>query len=68
MFFYQGGLQSTEEAVHFAIPLLGMPILADQHHQVNKMVELGVAKRIDVDGLTKESLESAILDITKDHR
>ncbi|XP_076300322.1 UDP-glucosyltransferase 2-like [Lasioglossum baleicum] len=63
MFIYQGGLQSSEEAVHFSVPLLGFPILADQDYQVLRMEALGVAKYMDITTVTREELEAAILEI-----
>lgn len=68
MFIYQGGLQSTEEAVHFGVPLLGLPILADQHTQVFRMVTLGVAKHLNPMSVTKEDLNSSIVEIISDKR
>nr|XP_012218629.1 PREDICTED: UDP-glucuronosyltransferase-like isoform X1 [Linepithema humile]XP_012218630.1 PREDICTED: UDP-glucuronosyltransferase-like isoform X1 [Linepithema humile] len=68
MFIYQGGLQSTEEAVHYAVPLLGLPILADQFTQVLKMVTLGVAKKLNVISITKEDLNASIIEIISDKR
>ncbi|XP_011863830.1 PREDICTED: UDP-glucuronosyltransferase 2B15-like [Vollenhovia emeryi] len=66
LFIYQGGLQSTEEAVHYAVPLLGLPVLADQYVQVNKMVSLGVAKRLDFADISKENLNTTMTDILSD--
>nr|XP_033333360.1 UDP-glucuronosyltransferase-like isoform X1 [Megalopta genalis]XP_033333361.1 UDP-glucuronosyltransferase-like isoform X2 [Megalopta genalis]XP_033333362.1 UDP-glucuronosyltransferase-like isoform X3 [Megalopta genalis] len=63
LFMYQGGMQSSEEAVHFSIPLLGFPILADQDSQVLKMQNLGVAKYMDIVSITREELEAAIREI-----
>ncbi|XP_076643745.1 UDP-glucosyltransferase 2-like isoform X2 [Halictus rubicundus] len=64
MFIYQGGLQSSEEAVHFTVPLLGFPILADQDYQVLRMEALGVAKYMDITTVTREELDAAIREIT----
>lgn len=60
LFIYQGGLQSSEEAVHFTVPLLGFPILADQDYQVLRMDALGVAKYMDITTVTREELDAAI--------
>ncbi|XP_025985910.1 UDP-glucosyltransferase 2 isoform X2 [Solenopsis invicta] len=68
LFIYQGGLQSTEEAVYYTVPLIGLPVLADQITQVNKMVSLGVAKRLDLTDLSKESLNATIREILNDKR
>lgn len=63
MFIYQGGLQSSEEAVHFSVPLLGFPILADQDYQVLRMEALGVAKYMEITTVTRKELDTAIREI-----
>ncbi|XP_028050159.1 UDP-glucosyltransferase 2 [Monomorium pharaonis] len=68
LFIYQGGLQSTEEAVYYTVPLLGLPVLADQTTQVNKMVSLGVAKSLNIIDLTKEKLNESITEILSNKR
>ncbi|XP_011266721.2 UDP-glucuronosyltransferase 2B7 [Camponotus floridanus] len=68
LFIYQGGLQSTEEAVHYAVPLIGIPFVFDQVYQVMKMVSLGVAKHLDIVQLTTPELRDTILEIAGDKR
>jgi len=68
LFIYQGGLQSTEEAVHYAVPLLGLPVFADQHAQVRKMVSLEVAKCLNIRDITREDLNATIIDFLSDKR
>ncbi|XP_071649151.1 UDP-glucosyltransferase 2-like [Temnothorax longispinosus] len=68
LFIYQGGLQSTEEAVYYTVPLLGLPIVGDQYIQVNKMVSLGVAKRLNILDISRENLNASIIDILTDKR
>ncbi|XP_015174834.1 PREDICTED: uncharacterized protein LOC107065541 [Polistes dominula] len=63
LFVYQGGLQSTEEAIHFGIPLVGIPVLADQDMLVLKMVSLGVCKSVEILQMTKEVLNEAIMEV-----
>ncbi|XP_076178990.1 uncharacterized protein LOC143152577 [Ptiloglossa arizonensis] len=60
LFIYQGGLQSSEEAIHFTVPLLGLPVLADQDYQVNRMKALGVARVLEITNVKRDELESAI--------
>ncbi|XP_053976521.1 uncharacterized protein LOC128875172 [Hylaeus volcanicus] len=66
LFIYQGGLQSTEEAVKFAVPVLGIPMIADQTYQTGRMEALGVGKHLDITSITRDELESAIREIITD--
>lgn len=68
LFIYQGGLQSTEEAVHYAVPLIGVPFVFDQVYQVLKMVSLGVAKHLDIVKLTTPELRDTVLEVADDKR
>jgi len=68
LFVYQGGLQSTEEAVHHAVPLLGIPIICDQYAQISKMVSLGVARELRLSNMSKEILNDSIRDMLSDKR
>ncbi|KAK9296114.1 hypothetical protein QLX08_009785 [Tetragonisca angustula] len=63
LFMYQGGLQSSEEAIHFGVPVLGFAIFADQDYQVGRMEALGVGKSLEITTVTKEELESSIIEL-----
>lgn len=60
LYIYQGGLQSTQEAIHNAVPLLGIPIFSDQENQVKIAINHGIAKGLNIETLTRDELESAI--------
>ncbi|XP_046750709.1 UDP-glucosyltransferase 2-like [Diprion similis] len=66
LFIYQGGLQSTEEAVSHGVPLVGFPVMGDQDVNVNKMVSLGVAKKLEIKTITSDDLLDAINTVTRD--
>ncbi|XP_011694177.1 PREDICTED: UDP-glucuronosyltransferase-like [Wasmannia auropunctata] len=66
LFIYQGGAQSTEEAVHYAVPILGIPTIFEQEKRVHRLVSFGVAECIQLNDLTKERLDSAIYQILDD--
>ncbi|XP_012535032.1 UDP-glucosyltransferase 2 [Monomorium pharaonis] len=68
LFIYQGGLQSTEEAVHYAVPLVGIPFVFDQVYQVMKMVSLGVARYLNIVQLTTSELHDTVLEVADDKR
>ena len=63
LFIYQGGLQSSEEAIHFGVPVLGFAIFADQDYQVGRMEALGVGKRLEIKTVTKQELKSSIIEL-----
>lgn len=63
LFIYQGGLQSSEEAIHFGVPVLGFAIFADQDYQVGRMEALGVGKRLEIKTVTKDELKSNIIEL-----
>ncbi|KAL6435943.1 hypothetical protein ACFW04_005651 [Cataglyphis niger] len=63
LFIYQGGLQSTEEAIENGVPVIGFPILADQHYNVKQLETHGAGKRLIITDVTKDELEKNINEI-----
>lgn len=68
LFVYQGGIQSTEEAVYYAVPVLGIPIISEQESRIRRLVSLGAAMCIKLNKLTKERFDSAIRQIINNER
>ncbi|CAK1594086.1 unnamed protein product [Parnassius mnemosyne] len=60
MFITHGGLLSITEAVHFGVPIIGIPVFADQHINVQKAVKKGFAKQVDLSFSIVEDIEDAI--------
>ncbi|XP_035438828.2 UDP-glycosyltransferase UGT4 [Spodoptera frugiperda] len=60
LFITQGGLQSTDEAITAGVPLIGMPMLGDQHFNVERYVSYGFGIKLDMKTLTEEKLKHAI--------
>lgn len=63
LFITHGGLLSTTEALHFGVPIIGVPMFADQFINVNRAVAKGFAKRVDLNYKTPENLKMAIEEI-----
>ncbi|KAF2886562.1 hypothetical protein ILUMI_19612 [Ignelater luminosus] len=59
----QGGLQSTEEALLSHIPIVGIPFIGDQHHNIHRLVQKGVGLSVDYSNINKKSLKNAILEV-----
>lgn len=68
VFVTQGGLQSTDEAIDAAVPLVGIPMLADQWYNVNKFVELGIGEQIDVLTLTADTVTRVVKKVIENPR
>lgn len=68
VFVTQGGLQSLEEAVYNAVPIVGLPMIAEQPINVQNMVDLGIGLGLDYSSMTKDSLKQAILDVATNEK
>ncbi|XP_049956922.1 UDP-glucosyltransferase 2-like [Schistocerca serialis cubense] len=60
LFITQGGLQSMNEASYFAVPLIGIPFIADQQQNVAKMVQSGIGYQLLFRDVTTDTILKAI--------
>ncbi|XP_062122451.1 UDP-glycosyltransferase UGT4-like [Drosophila sulfurigaster albostrigata] len=63
LFITHGGLLSTIEAVYSGVPMLGLPIYFDQFDNVECMVKMGLARKLDINNLTEEQLMNNIKEL-----
>lgn len=68
LFITHGGLLSTTEAIHFGVPLIGIPIFGDQFSNIGKCVKKGFAKKIDFSYNIAKELKAAIEEVTNNSR
>ncbi|KAL0129001.1 hypothetical protein PUN28_004006 [Cardiocondyla obscurior] len=68
LFIYQGGLQSTEEAIYYGVPLVGLPVIWDQIYQVQNIIRLGVGVRLSLNNLSKKNIETSIYEVINNDR
>ncbi|XP_049810005.1 UDP-glucosyltransferase 2-like isoform X7 [Schistocerca nitens] len=66
LFITQGGLQSWNEAAYFSVPVIGIPFLGEQIYNVEKMVGLGVGRKLDLKDVTKDSVLEAVQTVLED--
>ncbi|KAH8254186.1 hypothetical protein KR032_008812 [Drosophila birchii] len=63
VFITHGGLFGTQEGVHYAVPMLGIPIYCDQHLNINQAVLGGYALSLHFQSITEESLRHSLLQL-----
>lgn len=68
LFIYQGGIQSTEETVHYGVPVIGFPIFWDQMYNVQYITKLGVGIHLHRNNISKESIETAVHEVINNNR
>ncbi|KAG6460586.1 UDP-glucosyltransferase 2 [Manduca sexta] len=66
LFITQGGIQSTDEAITAGVPLLGIPMMADQWFNVERYVQLKIGVRLDLNDITQDTLKNAINTVIED--
>ncbi|XP_077301175.1 uncharacterized protein LOC143921698 [Arctopsyche grandis] len=63
LFIMQAGLQSLEEAIHFSVPLIGIPFYGDQYRNSHTITKYNLGIELDHHKLTKDAIKSAITTI-----
>ncbi|CAG4992156.1 unnamed protein product [Colias eurytheme] len=66
LFITQGGLQSTEEAISAGVPLVGIPMIADQWYNAEKYEHFSIGKKLDIETVTEEEFRAAIKSVLDD--
>lgn len=67
-FITHGGMGGSAEGLYCGTPMLVAPQAVDQFGNADRLVELGVARRIDTGEITAEELRSVFLDLVTDPR
>ncbi|KAA9163693.1 glycosyl transferase [Amycolatopsis acidicola] len=65
-FVTHAGMGGCGEGLLAGVPMIAVPQAAEQFMNADRLVELGVARRIDTPDATAETLRSALLDLTGD--
>ncbi|XP_032686701.1 UDP-glucuronosyltransferase 2A3-like [Odontomachus brunneus] len=59
-FITHGGLMGTQEAVACGVPMIGIPLFADQFTNIDTYVARNIAVKVNVGGITEEKLDAAL--------
>nr|QBQ34575.1 UDP-glycosyltransferase UGT381A1 [Diaphorina citri] len=67
LFITQGGLQSLQEAVHFEVPVIGIPFFGDQNYNVKIIRRLGIGSYMEFEDIHTENLFENIQEILNNY-
>nr|CAD7200640.1 unnamed protein product [Timema douglasi] len=67
-FIFQGGLHSAQEALYHAVPVIGIPVLAEQLQNVRMIQKRGFGVLVDFFNLSSSSLRWALKEVLEDPR
>ncbi|WP_206040141.1 macrolide family glycosyltransferase [Rhodococcus sp. HNM0563] len=65
-FVTHAGMGGCGEGLLAGVPMIAVPQAAEQFMNADKLVELGVARRIDTEDATPENLRAALVDLVDD--
>lgn len=59
-FITHGGLMGTQEAVYYGIPMIGIPVFADQVKNVKALMYKNLARMVHLDYINEQTLDEAL--------
>ncbi|KAK9306717.1 hypothetical protein QLX08_002634 [Tetragonisca angustula] len=65
-FITHGGLMGTQEAIHYGVPMIGMPLFADQFINIANYMRHNIAIALELKTLTEEKMDNALNAILND--
>ena len=70
VFVYHGGVNGAYEAIYHGVPVVGIPLFADQIDDLLRLRSLGMAEfeQAGIRGVTSESLYQMIMKVVSDSR
>ncbi|MFF8790410.1 macrolide family glycosyltransferase [Streptomyces sp. NPDC015125] len=67
-FVTHAGMGGSSEGLYAGVPMIAVPQGAEQFHNADRLVELGVARRLDTADATATALHSTLRELTADPR
>ena len=64
-FVTHGGMMGTQEAIFCGVPMIGIPVFGDQHHNIYNYVDKKIAVSLSWETIDEKSFTRAIFDVLK---
>ena len=68
VFVYHCGMNGVWEAVYHGVPIVAVPLFADQFDNAQRIVSRGIGVKLDITTLTSKKLADAILEVANNPR
>ncbi|XP_066990896.2 UDP-glycosyltransferase UGT5 isoform X1 [Anabrus simplex] len=66
VFISHGGLMGSLESVYAGVPVVGIPMFFDQMQNVEYLSNIGIARKVDYEDITKDTVYFALKSILED--
>jgi len=60
LFITHGGLMGTLESIHSSVPMLGLPLFADQTSNIEMYMSLGIAEKLEWTSMSADTVHAKI--------
>lgn len=68
MFISHGGLIGTQEAIFHGVPIIGVPIYADQYNNLLQVENLGFGRILQYNDINEQSLQNQLNEVLRDDK
>ncbi|XP_045519961.1 UDP-glucosyltransferase 2-like isoform X1 [Pieris brassicae] len=66
LFITQGGLQSTDESINAAVPVIGIPMLGDQWYNTERYKQHQIGIQLDIHAMSEEQFSTSVKSVIED--